>query len=123
MLLILKSLSLFLVAGFFLIMQNINAQDVKLSRQQQKEVRNAQMEANFYRLDTLLNSRSFILKANYLRDSYGAKTLVVSTLNFIKVDSDEGIVQTGSNSELGFNGVGGVTAEGTIGRWEVIPSF
>lgn len=117
--LIIKHASLFLVAGFFLTSQNISAQNEKLTRQERKEVRKAQMEANFYILDSLVNSRTFVLKADYLRASNGVLTPVVSTLNFIKVDGEEGVLQTGSNNGLGYNGVGGATAEGNIGSWEV----
>jgi hypothetical protein len=35
------------------------------------------------------------------------------------VDGSNGILQTGTNSGLGYNGVGGVTAEGTTGSWEI----
>jgi hypothetical protein len=116
---IFKTMSLFLVSGFFFTLQNINAQDVKLSRQERNEVRKAQQETNFYILDSLLNSRSFVLKADYLRNRNGVLVPVVSNLNFIKVDRTEGVLQTGSNSGIGYNGVGGVTAEGSIGGWEL----
>jgi hypothetical protein len=116
---ILKPLCLFLATGLFMIFQDINAQNEKLSREDRKEVRKAQMEANFHMLDSLLNSRSFVLKADYLRNKDGVLTPVVSMLNFIKVDKENGVLQTGSNSGLGYNGVGGVTAEGSIGRWEI----
>jgi len=116
---IIKQASLFLAAGFFLTSQNISAQNEKLTRQERKEVRKAQLEANFYILDSLLNSRTFVLKADYLLNREGTMIPVVSNLNFIKVEGTEGILQTGSNSGLGYNGVGGVTAEGNIGSWEI----
>lgn len=116
---IIKQVSLFLVAGFLMTSQNISAQNEKLTRQERKELRKAQMEANFYILDSLLNSRTFVLKADYLRNRYGTMIPVVSNLNFIKVEGTEGILQTGSNIGFGYNGVGGVTAEGSIGTWEI----
>jgi Domain of unknown function (DUF4251) len=114
-----KQLSLFLATGLFLTLQNINAQDIKLSRQDRKEVMKAQREANFHTLDSLLNSKSFVLEADFLRNRNGVPIPVVSTLNFIKVDNSEGVLQTGSDSGFGYNGVGGVTAQGSIGRWTV----
>jgi hypothetical protein len=116
---ILKTASLFLVFGFFLTFQNSNAQEKKLTRQELKEVRKAQMVTNFHVLDTLLNRRTFVLEANYLQNSYGQRLPVVSSLNFIQVDGSRGILQTGANSGLGYNGVGGVTAEGTVGIWKL----
>jgi hypothetical protein len=116
---ILKTASLFLVFGFFLTFQNSNAQEKKLTRQELKEVRKAQMVINFHILDTLLNRRTFVLEANYLQNKYGQRLPVVSSLNFIKVDGSRGILQTGANSGSGYNGVGGVTAEGTVGIWDL----
>lgn len=118
-----KMVSLFLIFGFFLISLNSNSQNVKLSRQERKAVREAQMNANFYILDSLLNAKSFVLEADYLLDRYGLKIPVVSTLNFVKVDESKGILQTGSNSNFGYNGVGGVTAEGNVGVWKVFKDF
>jgi len=111
--------SLFWILGFFLITLNSNSQDIKLSRQERKEVRKAQMAANFYVLDSLLNSKSFVLEADYLQNGYGYRVPVVSGLNFIKVDELKGILQTGSDFRIGYNGVGGVTAEGSIGSWKI----
>lgn len=115
----LNKISLFLIFGLIWICQNGNAQDRKLTRQERKEVRKAQMTANFYVLDSLLNSKSFVLEADYLQNKYGDRIPVVSNLNFIKVDGSYGILQTGSIAGLGYNGVGGVTAEGSLGSWEI----
>ena len=115
----LTTVNLFLVFGFILISLNSNSQDVKLSRQERKEVRNAQMALNFHILDSLLNAKSFVLEADYLQNGYGFRIPVISSLNFIKVDSTYGVLQTGSAFMLGYNGVGGVTAAGKIGKWEI----
>jgi hypothetical protein len=114
-----KQLNLLLLSIIFLAPQIAFGQSGKLSRKEKKEVRKAQMELNFYQLDSLINSGRFLLKADYLRNNQGNLTPVVSTINFIKVENGEGILQTGSNSGLGYNGVGGVTARGPVGRWEV----
>jgi hypothetical protein len=111
--------NLFLILVFSWISLNSNSQNIELSRQEQKEVRKAQMSANFYILDSLLNSKSFVLEADFLQNEYGERINVVSTLNFVKVDKSKGILQTGSNSAIGYNGVGGVTAEGSVGSWEI----
>jgi len=96
-----------------------NAQAVKLDRKEKKEVRKAQLTANFYALDTLLKARSFVLEADFLQNNYGDRVPVSSNLNFIMVNKSNGVLQTGSNMSIGYNGVGGVTAEGNIGSWEL----
>jgi len=114
-----KSVSLFWILGLLFISLNSYSQQGRLSRQELKEVRKAQRAADFYALDSLLNARSFVLEADFLQNKIGDRINVVPTLNFIKVDESKGILQTGSNSRMGYNGVGGVTAEGSIGKWVV----
>jgi hypothetical protein len=114
---------LFLTIGLFWISYNSNAQDIKLTRQEQKEARRAEMQANFNLLDTLLENRSFVLEADYLQNRYGDRIVVPQMLNFIKVDSTYVVLQTGSNSRLGYNGVGGVTAEGKADGWKLIKNY
>jgi hypothetical protein len=111
--------SLFWILGFLLISMNINSQDNQLSPKERKEVRKAQMKANFIILDSLLNAKSFVLEADFLADKYGERVAVVPNVNFVKVDQSNGILQTGSDFRVGYNGVGGVTAEGTLSGWKV----
>jgi len=112
-------LSLFLMIGFLGISITGNSQGNKLTHQELKEARKAQMVANFYAIDTLLNLKTFVLEADFLQDKNGVRIPVSSNLNFIKVDKSDGILQTGSDTGIGYNGVGGVTAEGSIGSWEI----
>jgi Domain of unknown function (DUF4251) len=111
--------SFFWILGFFLISINCNSQDINLSRQEKKELRKAQMNANFIILDSLLNAKSFVLEADFLQNTYGDRISVVSNLNFVKVDKSKGVLQTGSDFRVGYNGVGGVTAQGTVGGWKL----
>jgi hypothetical protein len=114
-----KMVSLFWILGLLCISLNSNSQERKLSRQELKEVKKAQLEANFWALDSLLKAKSFVLEADFLQNQYGDMVNVPPMLNFIKVNETNGILQTGSNSGIGYNNVGGVTAEGAIGKYEV----
>jgi hypothetical protein len=118
-----KTISLFLAMGMLWITVNASSQDVKLTRQERKEVRKAQLEVNFSVLDSLLNAKSFVLVADFLQNGYGERVPVVPNLNFIKVNRLNGILQTGSNSAQGYNGVGGVTAEGNLGTWSISKDY
>jgi hypothetical protein len=115
--------SLFLAIGFCLISNNSNSQDVKLTRQEQKEARRAELDLNFKYLDTLIQRKDFVLKADFLENQYGEKVPVSSALNFIRVNSSNAVLQTGSNVRLGNNGVGGVTTQGGIDRWKIVKDF
>jgi hypothetical protein len=111
------------VFAFLQLAPETHAQGSKLTRQEKKDARRAIMNANFYILDSLFQARSFVLEADFLMDKYGQRVSVVSTVNFIKVDESKGILQTGSSSIYGYNGVGGVTAEGNVGSWDVHKDF
>lgn len=111
--------SLFFLGLLLILSLNTEAQDNKLSRQEKKEAKKAQLNENFRVLDSLLTSKRFVLEANFLQNTIGEMVSVSSNLNFVKVDGSYGILQTGSETRMGYNGVGGVTAEGNIGAWKV----
>lgn len=110
---------LLLAATLLLISFSGYSQDRKLTRQEKKDMRNAVMNSNFIVLDTLLRMRNFVIEADYLENQYGEKVPVSPTINFIMVNGGEGVIQTGSNFRIGYNGVGGITAEGNIGKIEI----
>ena len=110
---------LFLTMIFLGISGKSYSQETKLTRQEQKEARKAFLYANFQAIDTLLQRRSIVLEADFLSNQYGNRIPVSSALNFIKVEPDDVILQTGSNFGQGYNGVGGVTAEGHLNSWKI----
>lgn len=71
-------------------------------------------------MDSLVTSRRFVLEADYLSNNRGSRIPVTSTLNFLMADSLTGVIQVGSESGIGANGVGGTTARGNILRWKSI---
>ena len=108
------TVNLLLAISFCLISFNGQSQEVRLNKEQKRDVRNAELGFNYRIIDSLLFNRSFVLKADYLENQYGDREYVPPTLNFIRVDSSHAVIQTGANTNLGYNGVGGVTAEGRI---------
>lgn len=114
-----KLTGLMMVVVLFLISLNASSQDKRLSKEEKKELEKIRLEKNFVTIDSLLRARSFVLEADYLLNKYGEMIPVISTVNFIMVNRENGVLQTGSPLALGYNGVGGLTAEGTIRTWEV----
>ncbi len=110
---------LLIVLGLVGFSVNSNSQDPKPDKKARKEAKRAESEANFRVLDSLLYMGQYVLEANYLQNKYGDRVLVSSNLNFIRVDGPRGVLQTGSDQRFGSNGVGGVTAEGTIGNYKI----
>jgi hypothetical protein len=95
------------------------SQDTKPDKQSKKEAKQAQRLAEFQSLDTLLHFRAYVLEASYLKNTYGSTMPVSSNLNFIRVTGNSGVLQTGSDTRMGSNNVGGVTAEGTINNYKI----
>ena len=108
---------LFLVSGLILITYFSYGQEAKLTKEQKKEIRKKELEARYTTLDSLLASRRFVLAADFLQGRSGERIIVTSTLNFVKVNGETGTLQVGANSGIGYNGLGGVTAEGSIAGW------
>ncbi|MBN1115710.1 MAG: DUF4251 domain-containing protein [Bacteroidales bacterium] len=67
----------------------------------------------------MLNDRKFVLEADFLSDGYGNRISVSPTLNFITIDSTRGVIQIGTLTGMGYNGLGGVTTEGKISSYEI----
>jgi hypothetical protein len=96
------------------------SRDTKISRKEKKETRKAELYANYRAIDSLLKKKTFVLEAYTLRDKYGDNVPVNNNLNFIRVNGSNVVLQTGTPSGMGYNGVGGVTAEGSISNWKVV---
>lgn len=88
-------------------------------RAERQRLSNIQAEAKARLVDSLISKRNFLLTADYLGDSYGNRVVVDSKVNFIIVDSARVIIQTGSMNSMGYNGLGGLTTDGNITRYEV----
>jgi Domain of unknown function (DUF4251) len=119
----LKPGNVILTIGLLLISFNSNSQYAKLSRQEKKEAYKEKQFFNFQVLDTLIKNKTFILEADFLHNEYGTRIHVLSDINFIKVDSSDAVIQTGSNVNMGYNGVGGTTAEGSIRGLKVVKNL
>lgn len=95
----------------------------KAAREAEKAERqrlsNIQAEAKARLVDSLILKRNFLVTAEYLGDNYGNRIVVDSKVNFIIVDSTNVIIQTGSMNAMGYNGLGGLTTDGNITRYEV----
>ena len=73
-----------------------------------------------YRLmKELLESKSFILSADYVYKRYDSREEAYSDINFIKVDSSTAVIQTGAAHKFESNRVGGFTEKGKITQWKL----
>lgn len=86
----------------------------KLQKQLKKEQQADELAQTSAVVAAMVEQAAFVLEAHTLRDKRGQSVQVTSSLNFIAAESDEGIVQVGSNTGFGPNGVGGITARGKV---------
>ncbi len=119
-----KTRKLYLVAlllfiGLTGVSLTVSSQDTKPDRKSKKEARRARSERDFRSLDSLMSSGRYVLEANYLQNKYGTMVSVSSNLNFIRIDGPKGVLQTGSDFRQGYNGLGGVTAEGSVNNYKI----
>lgn len=94
----------------------------KEQRQLEKELKKEQQAAEAAQkaevVGAMVEYQRFVLEANTLRDKRGTSVQVSSNINFISADSLTGVIQVGSNTYIGRNGVGGVTVDGSIADYK-----
>ena len=112
-----KAYIIIIIALF--LMSGLSAQE-RSKNKETKEEKTVRIESEYQSLAQIIVDKQFILQADYRSNKYGYRLPVPSTLNFIMVDSAIAVIQTGSNTRVGFNGVGGITAEGRISKWKVV---
>jgi hypothetical protein len=113
------------IATLFLVTV-ISAQEIKKDTLSKKEIRalkkqkkEAELKIMYDSISQVIDSRQFVLEADFLNNLKGNRINVVSSLNFIEVDSAYAVLQIGSNRGMGYNGVGGITAEGKLTGWKL----
>lgn len=91
----------------------------KLAKEQKKSEQEQLKKELISTVKTILEEQQFVLKADYIDDGRGNRIPVSNTLNFVVVDSIKSVLQIGSPYGYGWNGVGGITVEGTISRYDL----
>lgn len=117
---------LFILAVFFSLGVFCQEEQV-MSKKEQRKLAKEQRKADKVRAEAemrevtalMLEYQRFVLEANYVGDKIGNRIPVSNLLNFIAVDSNDVVLQLGSHFGIGINGVGGVTVEGRVTKYEV----
>ncbi|MCK4855186.1 MAG: DUF4251 domain-containing protein [Bacteroidales bacterium] len=99
--------------------QQLSKQEIKKLQKEQKKAEKAAEEERMAEVTSfMVHQQQFVLEADFLSDKYGQRVPVTPTINFVLVDSVTGTVQFGSAQEIGYNGVGGLTVDGRITKYE-----
>ncbi len=107
------------IIGFSSFAGTSDTETKKLSRTERKELREKEAEANAAVMKEILESRNWVLEADRLRDRYGNSGFVDAGINFVSLSGDNAVIQLGVTDEMGLNGVGGITLEGKVSKYEV----
>ncbi len=90
----------------------------QLEKELKKEQRAEKAAQQAAVVDAMVHYNKFVLEVNTLKDKRGNSIQVSSKINFIASDSITGVIQVGSNTYIGRNGVGGVTVDGSIADYK-----
>lgn len=120
-----KNIVVFLVLVFslFFVVPEVSAQDASLSKKEKKaekkRLKEEQNLADWNKTKKMANDHRFVFKANQLFTKEGSVSLDPK-INFFYVVGDYAVIQLGFDGVfIGGNGVGGITSEGTVNRYEV----
>jgi len=121
-----KKIIVFMMA-IMMSMASFSQEKQVVSKKEKKALEKEQRKAEREKADAerreivalMLEHQRFVLEANYVGDGRGQRVPVSSLINFIIVDSNSVVLQLGSNFGIGINGVGGITVEGKITKYEV----
>jgi hypothetical protein len=92
----------------------------KLTKEQKREQQRLRNEETAKLVNWMVESRQFVLEANYLSNQNGNRVIVSPLINFIAVDSARLTIQLASTTGSGgANGLGGVTTDGQISKFDV----
>jgi len=106
--------------------KSAETKNMKSDTQQQKSKKNktkknSKLSQSKQRLDdanTLVDLKKFVLNASFLHGRQGERVIVFSD-NYVMIEDDKFIFQTAIPNEVGFNGLGGITATGLVTSYEV----
>ncbi len=91
----------------------------KERKEVRKQLNKLKAEANLKRLDTLVNNMNWVIEANTIFNRDNMAFVVNPTLNFVSLRDSTMVIQFGSNSRVGNNGVGGLTLQGRVTQYKV----
>ena len=108
--------------------QMLSQEESTLSKKEQKQLAKEKRQAEKAARDErakeitrlMLEHHKFVLEANYISDGKGHRQPVSSNLNFLALDSTEATLQLGSPWGIGINGVGGITVDGRVSKYELV---
>jgi len=118
-------ITLFICISFGGNAQTENPDNQSLSKEEKKAIRKAKKEEDKRkREEALINyekyaeAREWVVEAHTVFDKQGQSYQMDPSINFVAVTGEETTIQLSFTGLIGWNGVGGITLEGKIGKYE-----
>ena len=110
---------LFVVCVFLFYGVAIAQEAKKLSKSERKEQKQKEAEEQKKIILELLRNKTWVIEAHTVLDRYNNSFQLNPSINFVGVKGDEGAIQLGFNGLIGWNGVGGITIDGKVTKYEL----
>src|SRR5690606_30415412 len=94
----------------------------KLEKAEKKRLKEEERKQNREEVFSLIQDQTVVLEANTVYGRYMTPYHVTPTTNFIIIEGDQLTLQTASNYGFGYNGLGGITVNGTIQEYQLSTS-
>lgn len=91
----------------------------KIERAEKIRLKEEHRKKNQELLMELVKEQNYVLEATTVAGRYGNIRQVNPSTNFIMVEGNRIIVQTANNFNIGYNGLGGITINGTIRDYQI----
>ncbi len=98
--------------------KDLTKEEKKAMRKAKKEEDKRKREEALIEFEKYAEMREWVVEAHTVFDKQGQSYQMDPNINFVGVDKDETTVQLSFTGLMGWNGVGGVTLEGKIGKYE-----
>ena len=95
---------------------SLYGQDKELSK---KEKKAREKEAELQALYKIVESRQFVVEANQVFGNRGDVYNVMPSVNYFAVDSNYSTMQLSFIGLIGWNGIGGITSDGTLDKFDL----
>ena len=114
-----RILALSICMLFVSLNETIAQEEKKLSRKERKELKKQQQLEQKKVILELLYSKQWVIEAHTVYDRYNQSYQLNPSINFVGIKNEEGALQLGFDGLIGWNGVGGVTIDGNVTKYEV----
>jgi hypothetical protein len=94
-------------------------EEKKALRKAQKEEEKRKLTENLEKMKVLAENRSWVIEAHTVFEKGGRSFQMNPTINFVSVLEEEVTIQLSFNGIAGWNGVGGITLEGKIQKYQL----